>query len=273
MKRKIFISCVLLTLSCLVVAAKKDNSVVATVNGIKIKMQKFLQVYRQNKLFISHKKVSKKTVLDNLINRELGIQRAKKNRISSNPVVKYKLEDILYHAQVSKDLEPLLKKIIVTNSEVKAYYKTHKEYRTAHILFRLQIEPTKNEMMAAQSQAFKVYGSLKKKPNLFPELANKFSQSSTAPGGGDMGYQPAVAMAPEYFKAINNRNIDYITPPVRTQFGYHIVKVLGIKKFKNINVRNYKKIIYDQKRDKIRENYYSKLKKGASIKINENLLK
>lgn len=253
-------------------AAKKDP-IVATINGVTIKKSVFEKSYKQNLVFVSDKVVSREKVINDLINRELGIQRARRNKLSKDPVVREKMEDIMYHAQVSKDLEPRLKQIVVTDKDVETYYSGHPEYRTAHILFRMKALPEENEWKAAQQQALKVFKSIEKRPDLFSEMANRYSQTSTAPNGGDIGFQPAVKLAPEYFEAINGKGKNYITSPVRTQFGYHIIKILAVKKFKSINTALYKKIVYDIKRDKVLAGYFTELRKSAKIKINKSALK
>ncbi len=254
------------------IQAQQDPTV-ATVNGAKIKKSELDKKFYQNMLFVSDKVVTKKKVLNDIINRVLGIQRAKNKNLQNDPVVKEKMEDVLYHAQISKDLEPQLKKIVVTDEDIKKYYASKPEYRTAHILFRVRAKPEKNEALAAQKKAMEVYMTLKQNPDKFAELANRYSQSSTAANGGDMGFQPAVRMAPEYFKAINGKPDGYITSPVRTQFGYHVVKLLAKKDFSSINTALYKKIVYDKKRDEILEKYFDGLQKGANIKVEEKFLK
>jgi parvulin-like peptidyl-prolyl isomerase len=79
-------------------------------------------------------------------------------------------------------------------------------------------------------------------------------------------------MAPEYFAAINGKDNGYITPPVRTQFGYHIIKVTGVKAFKSIEKPVYSKIVYDRKRDAIMEKYFQKIRSKAAIKVNKKYL-
>ena len=248
------------------------DPVIATVNGTKILRSLFDQEYRQNLLFVSDKPVTKEKVLNDIINRQLGIKRAKKNKLDRDPVVRKKMEEILYHAQISMDLEGKLAKIKVSDNEVTTYYKGHPEYRTAHILFRVKASPEKDEVLAAQKTALKIYDQLKKKPERFSELANKYSQSSTAPNGGDMGFQPAIRLAPEYFQAVKGQRPNYISPPIRTQFGYHIIKVLAVKDIKAINTGLYKKVVYDQKRDGILENYFSSMRKSAKIDVNKKVL-
>ena len=208
MKKPILIVLCSFVLSMIAYANIK-NKIIATVNGVPIYQNLFDESYKQNMLYIGHKKVTKKKVLYDLINREIGIQSAKRNGLNKNPIVKRKMEDILFHAQVSKDLAPELKKINVKDGMVKQYYSNFPEYRTAHILFRTRINATEKEKNQALRQTLAVYDEIKKDPSAFSKLANKFSQTSVAPNGGDIGFQPAIKLAPEYFQAIKGKKNRY----------------------------------------------------------------
>jgi parvulin-like peptidyl-prolyl isomerase len=246
--------------------AQKD--VVATVNGRNITKSQFEEYHLQNLKFIGQRKITKEISLQDMINRELGIQKAKKTGLDKDPAVVAKQEDILYHAQISKDLENEFKKIAVSDEDVKKYYEDNKEYRSAHILYRLRAEPTPDEVKASYDQSMAIYAQLQKSPEDFAKMANKYSQTSAAPVGGDLGFQPPTRLAPEYFEAIKAQKVGFITKPVRSQMGYHIIKVLGVKSYDQIDKNLYKKIIYDKKRDALIENYFKNLAKGAVIKTN-----
>lgn len=252
---------------------KNSDAVVATVNGTEIKKGQLDQAFEENLMYVSDKIVTKEKVLNDIIAREVGIKKAKDAGLQNDPIVKTKMEDVLYHAQISKDLEKKLQGITVSDKEAQEYYSKYKEYRTAHILFRIRVAPQKEEVEEAMKKSLEVYKQLQAKPQMWPELANKYSQSSTAPAAGDLGYLPAVKYAPEYFKAINGKAVGFISSPVRTQFGYHIIKMLGVKEYKDVDPALYKKIVYDQKRDKILEEYFAELRKGATVKINKEFLK
>lgn len=252
-------------------AAKGDRAV-ATVNGRPIALEEFDKAYKESLLVVGTRNVTRRRVLDDLINRELGLARARGGRLDRDPVVRRKMDDVLYHAQISKDLEPALKRIKVTDREVRDYYARRPEYRTAQILFRLRATPSKAEAEEAIKRALQVYDALKESPDKFSELANKHSQSAAAAAGGDVGFQPAVRYAEPYFKAINGKPDGHITPPVRTQFGYHIVKVLGRRDYGDVNKEFYKKVVYDEKRDAAMAAYFKGLRRSASISVNEGLL-
>ena len=267
-----FILLVFLMLPPMVLSAKKDP-ILATVNGQNILQSEFLKAFRQNKLFVSNKVVTKQKVLNDLISRIIGVERAKKNKIAQDPVILEKIEDILYHAQISKDLENKLKKIRITNQDVKHYYRQNKEYRTAQILLRVKADASPEEVNKTLKIAQEIYAKVKKSPDQFSEFANRYSQSGNAKTGGDMGFQTPMRYAPEYFAAIKGKKIGHLSPPVRTQYGFHLIKMLSVKKFKDINLGIYKKIIYDQKRDSILQLYFQDLRKGAKIAINKKALK
>ena len=252
--------------------AQDKNAVVATVNEVNITASEFKKSYNENLLFVSNKVVTKQSVLNNLINKIIGIQNAKKENLQKNPLVKKKMEEVLYHAKISKDLEKAFQKIKVTDANVKGYYKNYPEYRTAQILFRIKTKPSKNEAEEALKTAIRVKKSLDQNPDKFSEYADQFSQAGTAPSGGDLGFQPSVKLAPQYFRAIRGKAKGYITPPVRSQFGYHIIKVIDVLNFASINIPLYKKLVYDQKRDKIIDDYFARSRRGAKISVNKKVL-
>ncbi|MFG1505523.1 peptidylprolyl isomerase [Halobacteriovorax sp. CON-3] len=249
------------------------KKVVAEVNGQKITKEELDQAYLLNKYVVSDDPVTMKRVLTDLINKKLGVEKAKKAKLDKDPIVVRKLEEVIFNAQVSKDLEGEFQKIKVTDADVKKFYSEYPEYRTAHILLRVRVAPSENEINAAQKKIFEIHQQVTQEPAKFAELANKYSQSPNAHTGGDVGYQPAFFMAPEYFAAIKGKKDGFITRPVRTQLGYHVIKVLGVKKYEEINMGAYKKFVYDRKRDRIIEDYFADLRKKANIKILDKNLK
>ena len=261
-----------LALSLATLSKPDKDDIAAIVNGKPISQGELFKTYNQNLLLVTDKIVTRKKVITDLINRELGIQKAKKAKLQDDPVVKEKIEDIMFHAQMSKDLEPELKKITVSDKEAKEYYRKFPEYRTSHILLRIKVKPEEDEWKEAQKQSQRIYNTLMKNPKEFTKLANKFSQSNTAPNGGDLGFQPAVRLAPEYFQAIKGKKPGFITPPVRTQFGYHVIKVVDVRKEKDINMSLYKKILYDKKRDEVIANYFKSMRSKANIVIKDKSL-
>lgn len=267
----------ILTLSLSSLAQDKDP-VVATVNGQKINKSILMKYHQENLKFVrSNRKVTIESSLNDLVNRIIGIEKAKEAKVHEQPEVKKKMNDIIYHAHISNEITPMLKKINVKDSDVKKYYRSNPEYRTSQILFRLRAVPSQDEVAKALELALDVENKLKKadqnkKKSTFFELAQQHGQTSTAPAGGDLGYQPATRLSKEYYENIKGKKVNYITKPFRTQYGIHIVMVTGIKKFEQIDKGMYKKIVYDIKRDEILEKYFKNLRSKAKVKIDKKQL-
>ncbi len=266
---------VLLSLSFSQFSAYADEAdpIVAEAAGKTIRKSTLLSYHKQNLNFVrSGKKVTLQSSLNDLIDRIIGIEEAKKVNIHKRPDVVKKMNDIIYHAYISDELTPKLNKIKISDSDVKSYYSKNKEYKTSQILLRLRTTPTDVELAESMALANKIYNEAIKNPKKFSELAKKYGQTTTALTGGDMGYQPRVRLAPEYYESIKGKRIGYITNPFRTQYGIHIVMVTGEKKFEQIDTNLYQKILYDVKRDEILADYFAKKRNNAKVKIHKDKL-
>jgi foldase protein PrsA len=58
----------------------------------------------------------------------------------------------------------------------------------------------------------------------FEALAREFSQDSSKNRGGDVGFFSRGAMVPEFEKAVLSLKVGEISEPVKTQFGWHLIK-------------------------------------------------
>lgn len=252
--------------------AKDTDPVVAVVNNIKIYKSELKESIEQALLVPTHKKLTADAILNFMIDRQVIINKALKEKLDQDEFVKDRMNDVLFGAMISKDLDKNVSEIKVTDKEVEQYYKNNKEYRTSQILVRLEAMPKKEDVTKAFQVINTLYEQVKKDPTQFEALAKQYSEVAAAAQGGDMGFLPPTSLMPEYFDAIKGKSIGFITPPVRTQYGYHLVKVTGVKDLKNIDLNLYKKIIFDIKRDQVLENYYQAQRKNNSITIyKENL--
>lgn len=60
----------------------------------------------------------------------------------------------------------------------------------------------------------------------FETLARRYSEDATAPQGGDLGWLTPGETVPAFEQAMNELDINEISPPVKSQFGWHIIQVL-----------------------------------------------
>ena len=61
----------------------------------------------------------------------------------------------------------------------------------------------------------------------FAKFAHTYSQDGSASQGGDLGWISPGETVPEFERAMNNLKDGEVSEPVRTEYGYHLVQVLG----------------------------------------------
>lgn len=63
----------------------------------------------------------------------------------------------------------------------------------------------------------------------FAAVARRFSSCPSGKNGGDLGWFGKGQMVPEFEKAVFETDAGKVVGPVKTQFGYHVIKVTGRK--------------------------------------------
>lgn len=66
------------------------------------------------------------------------------------------------------------------------------------------------------------------------DVAKSYSEDGSAENGGDLGYFKQGQMVPEFEKAAFGAEIGAVVGPVKTQFGFHLIKVIDKKMEKDV---------------------------------------
>ncbi len=129
------------------------------------------------------------------------------------------------------DLAQLRQHIVTTEAEISAYYNSHiNEYKVPervhveHILFKT-IGKTDAEIAEIRKKAEDVLNQAKHNGN-FEDLAKKNSEDTTKDKGGDLGWIVRGQTVPEFESAAFGLPKGSISDLVKTQYGFHIIKVL-----------------------------------------------
>ncbi|MFZ2197563.1 MAG: peptidylprolyl isomerase [Thermodesulfovibrionales bacterium] len=211
--------------------------------------------------------------LNEIINKEMLHQEALKKGLDKTPEFQKKVEEFKKITLVTELFEKdVMAKAKVSDQEVKDYYDQHKEefapttqIKASHILVK------------TEDEAKKVMERLKKGEK-FADVAKAVSiDKGSAINGGDLGYFSKGQMVPEFENAASSMNIgDISSVPVRTQFGYHIIKVTDKKKGSVIEFEKIKDMISQKltggKQKEAFDQYIAELKKNYKVEINKDVV-
>jgi parvulin-like peptidyl-prolyl isomerase len=118
-------------------------------------------------------------------------------------------------------------------------YRQDEQVKVRHIVFMTR-DSGKDIEQRAKTRADSLLAAIRKDGGDFVELAKRFSEEpGAASSGGDLGWFGRGAMVKEFETAAFALKPDEISPVVKTQFGYHIIKLedrraAGMKPFEDV---------------------------------------
>lgn len=102
-------------------------------------------------------------------------------------------------------------------------------YKASHILINKESTDAKNK-----EEADKIYNELKQGADFAKLAKEKSADPSSAVRGGDIGWIGKGETVPEFEKAVFNGPMGVVQRPVKSGFGYHIIKVTGKNSYKYV---------------------------------------
>lgn len=121
--------------------------------------------------------------------------------------------------------------VTVKDEELQAAYQKEtanlaEQRRAAHILIEVNDKVTEAQ---AKAKIEEIQARLAKGEK-FEALAKEFSQDpGSANNGGDLGFAGPGVYDPDFETALYALNKDQVSAPVRTSFGWHLIKLLGVE--------------------------------------------
>ena len=199
---------------------------VARVNGESISSGELLYAFNKNRdTNLPVNKDSLTKYLQRYIDFKLKVQEARNAGIDTTKAFQEEYQG--YVAQVAKPYldNPGEEKKLVDE----AYQRTLEEVRASHILIRLQPNASPTDSLNAWQKMDSIR-NLALNGADFAALAAKFSADGSSRNGGDLGWFTAFGMVYPFESAAYDTPKGEISTILRTQFGYHIVKVTDRRK-------------------------------------------
>ena len=218
--------------------SKLDNQILMTIGDKPVTVKEFTDVYNKNNL--KGDVVEKKTVdeyLELFVNFRMKVMEAQEMQLDTSAKFKRELEG--YRKQLAKPY--------FTNDQVsedlieEAYQRKLKDIRASHILVKCDKHALPSDTLKAYNKAMDIRAKALKKGADFGQLAATYSEdpsardmkaTETTPARkgnkGDLGYFTVFDMVYPFETGAYNTKEGEISMPVRSDFGYHIIKVTSV---------------------------------------------
>ncbi len=245
----------------LVNPAFADDKPAATVNGVAIPQAR---VDMRIKIAISQGQPDtpalQKAVLDDIINLEVLAQSAEKAGIDKSPDVVQQMELAKESVLAGAFVQDYVKSHPITDDQLQQEYEKYKafigtkEYNVSHIL------------VGSEAEAKAIIAQLGKNGNFAKIAKEKSKDAGSAVNGGELGWMNPNGLVPPFAKAmVGLKKGAYTKEPVQTQFGWHIIKLDGVRDAKLHTLEELKPQLTQTLQQQAIKDYIADLRSKAKI--------
>ena len=200
------------------------DPVLMTVDGKPVTSAEFQAIYKKNNKDAPVTKEALDEYLELFINYKLKVREAEV--LGMDTISKFQSELEGYRKQLARPY--LIDRELNESLMREAYDRMQQEVRASHILVQIQPDASPEDTLSAWKRVNSLRDRVLKGED-FATLARGVGGSddpSAAKNGGDLGYFTALQMVYPFETAAFNTPVGEVSKPVRTRFGYHIIKVV-----------------------------------------------
>jgi len=198
-------------------------------------------------------------VKEELINREILLQEADKLGLGSTPEVKNQIDLARQSIVIRALVQDYVKKNPIKDADMRAEYERFKlqagdkEYRARHILVDKEDD--------AKAIIAKLKGGAK-----FEDLAKQSKDTGSATNGGDLDWASPASFVKPFSDAMTGLQKGQVTEtPVKTQFGYHVIRLDDVRAAKIPPFEEVKPQIAEQLQQQRLQAYQQQLRSKAKV--------
>jgi len=200
-----------------------DDPVIMHVDGRPVLRSEFEAIYKKNNKEAAVTKEALDEYLDLFINYKLKVREAE--ALGMDTITKFKNELDGYRKQLAR---PYLIDRELNDALIKeAYTRMQEEVRASHILVQVDPEASPEDTLAAWKRINTLRDRIVKGEDMASVAKGPGGSDdpSAAKNGGDLGWFSALQMVYPFETAAFTTQVGEVSKPVRTRFGYHIIKV------------------------------------------------
>lgn len=248
----------------------KNKKVLATVEGREVLKQDFdllLGGLDPQRAEYFNTEEGKKQLLEELISQELFYLDAVKSGLDKNESYIQQAKKMQESLLTQFAIHNLLRNITITEEELLDFYNENK-----HMFPEPETIKTSHILVDNEAKADEIVKEINNGLS-FEEAARKYSSCPSSSDGGDLGYFAKGKMVPEFEDIAFDMELDEVSAPIKTQFGYHIIKLTGkkeqsIKAFDEVKDQLNQQLL-TMKQQKVYLDKANELKKEYEVIINE----
>jgi peptidyl-prolyl cis-trans isomerase SurA len=205
--------------------AQVEDPVLLTVDGKPVTRGEFEAIYKKNNKDAPVTPEALNEYLDLFVNYKLKVREAEV--VGLDTVAKFKTELDGYRKQLARPY--LIDRELNDQLMKEAYDRMGIEVRASHILVQVAPEASPEDTLAAYKRlaALRARVIAGEDFALVAQSKGGSDDPSATKNGGDLGWFSALQMVYPFETAAYNTKVGEVSAPVRTRFGYHIIKVVG----------------------------------------------
>ena len=209
---------IILVATALVISAQN----VLTIDKEEISLNEFKNVFNKNNYNTELTKEYLDEYMNLFVNFKLKVKEAKDLGLDTIEAFKSELNG--YRVQLAK---PYLKnKEFDMNMLTEAYNRMKQDIKASHILIKVNENSNTQQEKEAYDKISRIRSSILGNKISFIEAAKKYSDDKSAlSNGGNLSYFTAFMMVYDFESAAYDTEIGEISLPIKTKYGYHIIKV------------------------------------------------
>jgi peptidyl-prolyl cis-trans isomerase SurA len=225
--RRILMAGLLLMAVTFGTTAQKKKDVLLTIDKQKIAQEDFMRIYKRNNNNIQDS-VNKKTAIEYLqlfINFKLKV--IESQHLGMDTAKAFREELAGYRTELAS---PYLTDNSFNDKVIEdTYQRMIKELNASHIMIRLAEDPSPEDTLTAFKKITEIRDLIEKGLD-FNDAAKQYSQDPSAETNrGDLGWFTVFQMVYPFENMAYSTRVGQVSPPFRTKFGYHILKVQNIR--------------------------------------------
>ena len=184
------------------------------------------------------------------------------------------IEDQMRQERVQEDL--VASAASPTADEMESYRQEQAEQvRAQHILFMVDPSATEAEEGEVETLAAAVLDSIQDGAD-FAEMARRYSEDGSASQGGDLNYFSRGDMVPPFEEAVYalQDSGDVTSEPVRTRFGYHLIRLTGRRTGDLPDTAQVRQVLMRERQQQAMEEGFERLREDANVvvRLNDNVV-